>query len=173
MIDRVGIAPGGRRPITAARAQAVALALAAVVMAQVGEAAGELAPGLVALSVLAGAAVAFQSAFNGRIARATGDPVAATALNVSVGLSALLLVAGATVFGAGFGSLDWPTEPWLYLGGTLGVTIVLTLAVATSVLGVLRTTLAMLAAQLVVAFGRSTGWCETTRRSQGRSPAPC
>jgi transporter family-2 protein len=49
-------------------------------------------------------------------------------------------------------SPDWPTEPWLYAGGVLGVTVVLALAAATNAIGVLRTTIAMLAAQLVAAF---------------------
>jgi transporter family-2 protein len=46
----------------------------------------------------------------------------------------------------------WPSEPILYTGGLLGVTIVLSLAIATRAVGVLRTTLAMLAAQLTAAF---------------------
>ena len=152
LVDRIGVAPGGRRPVTAARIQAALVAVAAVVVSQVGRPVGEFAPALVALVVSAGAAVAFQSAFNGRIAVATGDAVAATAVNVVVGITALAAI---VVTLAGTGHIDtpqWPGEPWLYAGGVLGATVVLSLAIATAALGVLRTTLAMLAAQLVVAF---------------------
>jgi transporter family-2 protein len=152
LVDRLGVAPGGKRPVTAARVQAMCLAVAAVVLAQVGRPVGELDPALVALVVAAGAGVAFQSAFNGRITTAVGDPIAATAVNVTVGIAALALLIGVL---AGLGQLEpvqWPTEPWLYAGGALGVTIVLSLAITTAALGVLRGTLTMLAAQLIAAF---------------------
>jgi bacterial/archaeal transporter family-2 protein len=152
LVDRLGLGPGGRRPITRARLQAVALAVAAVVLAQIGRPVGELAPGLVALVVAAGAAFAFQSAFNGRIAAATRDPVAATAVNVTVGTAALVAIVGVLALGGSLGPLEWPSEPWLYTGGALGVTVVLSLAIATAALGVLRATLAMLAAQMITAF---------------------
>ena len=150
LVDRLGVSPGGKRPITARRVQAVVLAVVAVVVAQVGRGAGEVDPALVALVVAAGAGVAFQSAFNGRITAAVADPVAATAVNVTVGSVALAVVAIPLV-----GDLEpvtWPSEPWLYVGGALGVAIVLSLAIASAAIGVLRTTLAMLAAQLITAF---------------------
>lgn len=152
LVDRIGVAPGGQRPITAARVQSVLLAIAAVLLAQVGRPVGEFAPALVVFVVAAGAASAFQSAFNARIAMATGDPVAATALNVAVGLAALVAIITVVAIAGRVGSLHWPTEPWLYTGGALGVTVVLSLAIATAALGVLRATLAMLAAQLIAAF---------------------
>jgi transporter family-2 protein len=151
-VDRLGIAPGGRRPITRARVLSVALAMAAVGLAQAGRPVGDLAPALVVLVVAAGAAAAVQSACNGRITSAIGDPVAATALNVAVGIVCLTGIAGASALAGALESPAWPREPWLYAGGVLGVTIVLALAAATSAIGVLRTTLAMLAAQLISAF---------------------
>jgi bacterial/archaeal transporter family-2 protein len=151
-VDWLGIAPGGRRPITRARVSSVAIAMAAVILAQVGRPVGELAPAFVAFVVAAGAASALQSACNGRIAMAIGDPFAATALNVAVGSVCLASIAGGLALSGSIGAPDWPTEPWLYAGGLLGVTIVLALAAATAAIGVLRTTLAMLAAQLVSAF---------------------
>jgi transporter family-2 protein len=152
LVDRIGIAPGGQRPITAARVQAVILAAAAVVLAQIGRPVGEFTPGLVAFVVAAGAAFAFQAAFNGRIALATGDPVAATALNVTVGIAALAAIIGVLAAVGRLDPLHWPSQPWLYTGGALGVTVVLSLAIATAALGVLRVTLVMLAAQMIAAF---------------------
>jgi transporter family-2 protein len=152
VVDRVGIAPGGRRPITRSRVASVVLAMTAVGLAQVGRPLGEASPLLVAFVVAAGAASALQSACNGRITAAIGDPAAATALNVIVGTVCLASVALAAALAGAIDRPQWPTEPWLYAGGVLGVTIVLALAVATASIGVLRTTLAMLAAQLVGAF---------------------
>jgi transporter family-2 protein len=152
LVDRLGVSPGGVRPVTAPRVQAVVLAAVAVVLAQTGQPVGDFAPGLVAFSVFAGAAVAFQSAFNGRIASATGDAVAATAVNVTVGTIALGLIVGGLSAAGELGALDWPGEPLLYSGGALGAAIVLSLAAASAALGVLRATLTMLGAQLLAAF---------------------
>ncbi|HYD09821.1 MAG TPA: DMT family transporter [Acidimicrobiales bacterium] len=152
LVDALGLAPGDRRPLTAARVAGSVLALSAVVIAQVGRNAGEVSPGLVAFVVLAGVAVSFQSAGNARLARAAGDPLAATVLNSSVGTIALAAVVLGGVLAGGDTGLDWPGSPWLYLGGLLGVGIVLALAVAAAEVGVLESTLAVLAAQLVCAF---------------------
>lgn len=152
VVDRAGLAPGGRRAVTSTRLQAALLAIAAVVVSQIGRPAGEVAPALVALVVAAGAALSFQSAFNGRIAAATGDAFAATAVNVMVGVAALGAIVGAVTATGHVDAPDWPTEPWLYAGGFLGVTVVVSMATAARALGVLRTTLVMLAAQLVAAF---------------------
>jgi transporter family-2 protein len=152
LVDRLGVSPGGVRPLTAPRVQAVVLAAAAVVLAHAGQPVGEFAPGLVAFSVAAGAAVALQSAFNGRIASVTGDAVAATAVNVTVGTVALAVIVGALGAAGELGALHWPGEPWLYSGGALGAAIVLSLAAASAALGVLRATLTMLGAQLLAAF---------------------
>jgi transporter family-2 protein len=152
LVDRLGVGPGGARPLSAARVQAALVAVAAVVVSQIGRPVGEFAPALVTFVVTAGAAFAFQSAFNGRIAAATGDAFAATAVNVTVGLAALAATVGALALAGRVGAPHWPAQPWLYTGGVLGITIVLSLAIATRALGVLRATLAMLAAQLVTAF---------------------
>jgi bacterial/archaeal transporter family-2 protein len=152
VVDRLGVGPGGRRPVTGARLQAAVVAVAAVVVSQIGRPVGEFAPGLVAFVVAAGAALAFQSAFNGRITAATGDAFAATAVNVTVGIAALVAIVAAVSLAGHVDAPHWPAEPWLYAGGFLGVTVVLSLAFVTPVLGVLWATLVMLAAQLIAAF---------------------
>jgi transporter family-2 protein len=152
LADHLGVGPGGAQPVIAARMQAAVIAVAAVVVSQLGRPVGEFAPVLVTFVVAAGAASAFQSAFNARIARGVGDAFAATAVNVVVGLAALGATVGVLAAGGQFDAPQWPTQPWLYTGGVLGVTIVLSLAIATAGLGVLRATLAMLASQLTAAF---------------------
>ena len=152
IVDRLGVGPGGPRPVIPARVASAAIAVTAVFVSQVGRPVGEFAPGLVACVVAAGGASAFQAAFNARIARAVGDAFAATAVNVVVGLTALVVVATVLAGAGHFDTPRWPSEPWLYAGGVLGVTIVLSLAISSAGLGVLRATLAMLAAQLTAAF---------------------
>lgn len=152
LVDRLGVGAGGVRPIVPARVQAAVLAIVAVVVSQLGRPVGELAPALVLLVVSAGAVSAFQSAFNGRIATAVGDPFAPTAVNVSLGLTVLAVIVAVQATAGRLDAPAWPTEPWLYVGGFLGVGIVLSLAIASGALGVLRATLAMLAAQLTTAF---------------------
>ncbi|MEY2434083.1 MAG: bacterial/archaeal transporter family-2 protein [Acidimicrobiaceae bacterium] len=152
LVDRFGIGPGGVRHVIAARAVAALIAIAAVAVSQIGRPVGEFAPALVLFVVAAGAASAFQSAFNARIATAVGDAFAATAVNVAVGFTALSASVAVLAAAGRLPTLHWPTEPWLYVGGILGVTIVLSLAVASAALGVLRATLAMLASQLTTAF---------------------
>ncbi len=151
-VDLLGIGPGGRRPVTAPRIQAAIAAIAAVAGSQLGRPVGEFAPALVALVVASGAALAFQSAFNGRIAATTGDAFAATAVNVVVGFIALLAIVAVLALRGDVTAVAWPTDLWLYTGGFLGVTVVVSMAVATRALGVLGATLALLAAQLIAAF---------------------
>jgi transporter family-2 protein len=152
IVDRLGVGAGGVRPLVPARLQAALIALAAVAISQVGRPVGEFAPGLVTLVVVAGSASAFQFAFNGRITGAVGDPFAATTVNVIVGLTAISTIVAVLATAGEFGAVDWPSEPWLYAGGLLGVTIVLSLALASAALGVFRATIAMLATQLTTAF---------------------
>jgi transporter family-2 protein len=152
LVDRFGIAGGERRSISRTRVGAVGLALAAVVLSQLGQPIGDIEPALVAFVVGAGAASALQAACNARITGRIGDPMAATTVNVVVGTVCL---AGIALSGFVSGVIEppqWPADLWLYLGGALGVSIVLALAAASAAIGVLRTTIAMLAAQLVGAF---------------------
>lgn len=149
-VDHLGITLGPPRRITLRRGQAAALAVAAIVLAQLERPSGDVAVGYLLLVIAAGGAVAFQSAFNARVIVATGDFVAATAVNVAVGTAVLVAVAAAA--GVGVRGAPWPLEPWRYAGGLLGVTIVFSLALATVAAGVLRSTVIVLAAQLATAF---------------------
>jgi transporter family-2 protein len=152
LVDRLGIGAGEPHPLAAARVLAAGLAVVAVVVSQLGRPVGELAPALVLLVVVAGAGAAVQSAFNGRIAAAVGDPFAPTAVNVSVGGLAIVTLTSVTAISGGIDPPAWPHQWWLYVGGFLGVTIVVSVAASAAALGVFRATVAMLAAQLSAAF---------------------
>jgi bacterial/archaeal transporter family-2 protein len=148
LVDKVGLGPAGRQPVTARRTGAAALAVAAVVVAVSGHfGSGSFAFGLVVLCVAAGAAVSVQSALNGQVGRATGSAVAASWLNFAVGFPVLLLVVAA-LLSAGTRYPAPPHEWWLYTGGLFGVAFVTVVAAVVRTIGVLVVTLATVAGQV-------------------------
>ncbi|MFE9690993.1 DMT family transporter [Micromonospora sp. NPDC005806] len=144
-VDRAGLAPVGRLPLTGPRVAGALLGVAAVTLAQLGRPVGDLAVGLVLLAVVGGLAVALQSALNGRVS-AAGTTAAGIAVNFAVSTPAILVVAA--LAGAFAAWPRWPGQWWLYGGGLLGVGIVLSLLVGVRAVGVLRTGLALVAGQL-------------------------
>ncbi len=150
-VDRVGVGPGGRRPLTGPRAVGALLCLVAVAVSLLGGGARQAAPLLVALVVATGFATALQQALNGRVRAATGDAGVATLLNFAVGGLALLAALGVRAAGSGLHPGHWPglDHSYLYLGGPFGVTFVAAAAAVVRVLGVLRLGLTVVAGQLV------------------------
>ncbi|GAB3060194.1 DMT family transporter [Micromonospora schwarzwaldensis] len=144
-VDRAGLAAAGRLPLTAPRVAGALLGIGAVALAQLGRPVGDLAVGLVLLSVVGGLAVALQSAFNGRVAAGVG-PAAGLAVNFVI--STTVIGAVAVLVGSFADQPRWPTQWWLYVGGLFGVGIVLALLVGVRAAGVLRTGLALVAGQL-------------------------
>lgn len=146
-VDRAGLAPVGRLTLTAPRVAGAVLAVGAVTLAQFGRPIGELATGSLLLAVGAGVAVAVQSAINARIS-AVGGTAAGTTVNFVVGTSAMLVAAALLGAFTRLGSMAWPREWYLYVGGALGVSIVVVTLVSVQAVGVLRTGLAVIAGQL-------------------------
>lgn len=145
-VDRTGLAPVGRLPFTVPRVAGALLGVAAVALAQLGRPVGDLAVGVLLLSVGGGLAVALQSALNARVAVVSGA-AASTAVNFVTGTVVILAVAG--LLGAfGRAASGWPGQWYLYTGGLLGVTIVASLLLGVRAVGVLRTGLALVAGQL-------------------------
>ncbi|MFI6226920.1 DMT family transporter [Micromonospora echinospora] len=144
--DRAGLAPVGRLSLTGPRIAGALLGLAAVTLAQLGRPVGELAVGPLLLAVAGGLAVALQSALNGRVSAAVGTG-AGTAVNFVV--STVAIFAAAAVAGTLTRSpASWPGDWYLWTGGLLGVTIVVTLLVGVRSVGVLRTGLVLVGGQL-------------------------
>ena len=93
--DRLGVGPGGRRPITVPRVAAAILCIIGVgiaVSGDFGDARVSLALLLLAL-VAGGGLVAFQQGLNGRVSVAAGSPFVAAGVNFIVGTAALLVIA--------------------------------------------------------------------------------
>ncbi|TCK00889.1 transporter family-2 protein [Nocardia alba] len=157
VVDRLGLAPNGRTPITAWRIFAAALGIAGVVLSVGGGSApATVATGvpdipalLIVLPALAGIGLAWQQAINGRVG-ATGGPFAATLINFAVGLTALLLLDLHTLSDTGLPD-EFPTNPRLYTGGLIGVAFIALASVTVGLIGVLLLGLTSVAGQLVTA----------------------
>ena len=170
VVDRIGIAPGGRRPITAPRVAGAVLAFAAVLLSAQGKNA-EVRPLIIALVTAAGLSGAVQQAANGHLRRHADEVLVAVLCNFVVGTVALALVCLLLMSRGELGDLAWPGMPlWIYTGGFLGVVFVLTTTAAVRLLGVLRITLSVVAGQLLGALIVDNVWAEASRPS-GRTYA--
>ena len=151
-VDRTGIGPGGVVHVTAIRVVAAVLTTVAVAVAAGSRGwSGDFSWGYVGLALVAGAAVAFQAAFNGRVSMVTGRPTVAALVNFIVGFTGLVVVMVAllTAGGRQWGSLpSVSSHGWLYLGGPLGVVFVVSAAWSVRALGVLLFSLVVIAGQL-------------------------
>jgi len=147
-VDRIGLGPAGPQAVSARRVGGAALAIvAALVAAGPGLSLGSFALAAALVAVAAGTAGATQSAMLGRLGVASGQPLAAVWVNF-VGATATLagVVAIATARGA-----TWQVPPasWHWLGGPLGLVVVVTIVWTVPRAGVLLATLAMTAGQLL------------------------
>jgi bacterial/archaeal transporter family-2 protein len=152
-VDRWGFGPSGPVPLTVARVLAAVLATVAVWVGSGGRAETGSAPlGFLLLALAAGGAGSVQVALNGRVSAATGQPTVAALVNFTVGLSVLLtiLLVQQTVSPEAVGSLaPLRDEPWLLVGGAMGVWFVVSSAWAVRALGVLLLSLVVLAGTLI------------------------
>ncbi len=150
LVDRLGIGPAGPQPITRVRVLAAVGAVAAVVISVSDRFTAPAAVALAALPLVAGLALSWQQAVNGRVGQAAGGPLPATLVNFAVG-TAVLLVVGA-VSAAARGLPDTlPGQPWLYVGGSLGIPVVALGVLAVRWIGVLLLGMSTVAGQILAA----------------------
>jgi transporter family-2 protein len=149
VVDRLGIGPGGVRPLTWPRVIGAGLMVVSVVLAMSGGIRTDVPAVLLVLPVVAGIAMGLQQAFNGRVTQHTGKFMVATLGNFVVGTTALVVAAilHALVVGHGPGRL--PAEPVLYLGGAIGVAFIAMAAYLAGPLGVLTLAMSTIAGQIV------------------------
>lgn len=168
VVDRVGLGPSGPRAVSRGRVVGAVITVAAVVLTVSGrltgsEGLGAAALALAVLPLLAGAAVSWQQAVNGRVSEVAG-PVATAVNNFAVGLVALLVLLAATLLLPGElrGAPGLADGWWLYCGGPLGVAFIALTAALVKVHGVLVLGLCVVAGQVVasVALDALTGAAE-------------
>ncbi|MEU6020376.1 DMT family transporter [Micromonospora sp. NPDC047134] len=148
-VDRAGIGPGGRQPVTGTRLAGAVLTVVAVLLAVGGRGLEPETLGLIALPLIAGIGVAWQQAVNGWVRVASGSTLTATGVNFAVGTSVLLVAFAVSLGVRGVPSGSLPTEPWLYLGGLVGVSFIAVAAAVVRLIGVLVLGLATIAGQVI------------------------
>ena len=144
LVDRVGIGPVGQHPITLPRVIGVAIALVAVIVGA-GGTGGDLHIWLLVLCALTGAGTAVQQAALGHMARATGQPVLAAAINTGTAGIAIWIVA--LVLTGGTAPGGWSAPPSHWIGGLFGASVLVLLSIGGRSLGVLRLMLGFVAGQ--------------------------
>ena len=112
---------------------------------------------MLVMPVIAGAGIAWQQATNGRLRQRVGTPLTATLVNFFGGTVVLVIAAAVHVALVG-APAALPTEPWLYLGGVIGVTYIFMSAALVVHTGVLLLGLGTVAGQLVTAFALDALW---------------
>ncbi len=158
LVDRLGIGPAGRKPVTASRVIGCVLTIAAVAWAVsprfTGTSGAESDGGPAALlvplllPVAAGFLMSFQQAMNGTATVHYGTPIAATLVNFIAGTVVLWSAYAVKVSVAGPGN-PLPAEWWYYIGGPMGCVFIGLGALLVRSLGVLVTGLGMIAGQLL------------------------
>ena len=149
-VDRVGLGPAGKQPITTQRVVSALLAIAAVALAVSDRLrSGSLSIVAVLFALSAGVLIAVQSAINGRVAREARNPMSATFLNFLLGTIALGVAFGVSW---AFTDLD-PSNPtgapwWAYLGGMIGIVFIAIAVWVVPIVGVLMFALSTIAGQL-------------------------
>lgn len=151
VVDRLGLGPAGHQPVTVTRVVSAVAAVAAVVVAVSDRLAAPTALGLAALPLLAGFALSWQQAVNGRVAVAARGPLPAALVNFTAG-TAVLVAASAAVLAARGLPATFPPQAWLYGGGLLGIPVIALAAVVVRWIGVLLLGLATVAGQIVTAL---------------------
>lgn len=152
LVDKAGIGPAGKQPVTIMRIGAAILGIVGVLVSVLGQdSTGQFAFGAVLISFAAGALVSTQPALNGQIANHTGQPAAATMVNFIVGFITLVVVY-AVAHQVNPQSFNVPPMPWenpvIWLGGPFGVMFVLTASFMAKTLGVFLFTLTSVVGQL-------------------------
>ncbi|GEB45098.1 hypothetical protein MTE01_10430 [Microbacterium testaceum] len=136
VLDRIGYGPAGVVPVTVRRLIGALLAIAGVVVCLSGDALGGVPLWMLVVPAIAGAGVAWQQGTNGRLRVRVESPLTATLVNFIGGTVVLLIAAGVHVAIVGT-PRTVPTEPWLYIGGAVGVIYIFLSSVVVRRTGVL------------------------------------
>ncbi len=151
LLDRAGFGPAGVVAVTVPRLFGGALALVAVSLALAGDGLAGVPLWMVVLPVVAGAGIAWQQATNGRLRQRVRTPLTATLVNFTGG-TILLAIAAVVHVGIVGAPQSLPTEPWLYLGGALGVVYIALSAAIVQYTGVLMLGLGTVVGQLLTSI---------------------
>lgn len=148
LFDRMGLGPAGPQRPTRRRVVGAVLVLAAVGLSMADKLGGGFPYLLLLLPLVAGVCVSWQQAVNGHVKNAAGSAYAGTFFNFAAGTGALSVIFLVHAVAAGVPS-RLPAEPYLYLGGLVGVSFITIAVAAVQKLGVLLLGLCTITGQLV------------------------
>lgn len=157
VLDRAGYGPAGVVAVTVPRLIGGALALVAVGVSLQGDVLQRIPLWMLLLPLVAGVGIAWQQATNGRLRQRVGTPLTATLVNFIGGTILLLVAAVVSVLWRGAPAAA-PTEPWLYVGGAIGVFYIFLSAALVVHTGVLLLGLGTVAGQLLTALVIDVVW---------------
>ena len=151
VMDRLGIGPAGQKPVTLARLAGAFLGVSAVFITSVGSTWTHSVTLGIIVPVICGVGVSWQQAANGRLTAAGENAWATTLINFSVGFG-LLLAATAIILGITRPVLEFPADPWLYIGGPVGIVFIAIASIVVREIGILVYGLCATTGQLVSAL---------------------
>ena len=151
LIDARGIGTVAPKRVSVARAVGSAVALIAVIVSVGPQVNGHAPLWMLLMPLVVGLFLGWQQAVNGQVKSLAGSAVTATFFNF-VGGTLLLLVA--EIIHASVEGLpsSFPTSPYLYTGGIVGVVFIAGFAVVTPIIGVLLQSLAAVSGQLIMSL---------------------
>ncbi|MFE5407741.1 DMT family transporter [Microbacterium sp. NPDC056569] len=166
LLDRAGIGPAGVVAVTPARLVGGALAVLAAAVSLAGGV--HAPPVLLVLPFLVGAGIAWQSAVNGRLRQRVGTPLTATLVNF-IGGTAVLGAAELIHTAVAGPPASFPSDPWLYVGGVIGVTYIFLAAALVPYTGVLLLGLGTVVGQVVTSVMIDAVWPTAAAPTLGAS----
>ncbi|WP_210480026.1 DMT family transporter [Naasia sp. SYSU D00948] len=150
VFDWIGLAGRPHKP-SLLRVVGSILAIAAVAFGAVTAEDANIDLLLIAMAFVSGLGLAAASGATGRLHGAAGSAMTAGMINHMLGLTIVVVILLATAPGD-FSGFQFPAEPWLYVGGAIGVVGVAAGAILVQRLGVLLLGLGMVAGQLLGAL---------------------
>jgi len=150
LIDRIGVGTMAPKPFTAQRVVGALLAICAVGWAVSDRLHGDVPWWMLVLPLLAGIGTGWQQAVNGQVREYSGSVLTASFVSFLGGTVALAVAAGVHIAIVGAPE-PLPANPWLYVGGLLGVVFIAGSAALVRTTGVLLFGLATIAGQLTTA----------------------
>ena len=152
LVDKLGISPSGKKPVTLLRVSTALLTLVGVTIAVLPKLSqGKFSFIYIILALLTGVIVSFQQAINGRLNVVAQRPIVTAWFNFAAGTALLLVfLAVNLLLGGKVGSL--PGNPLMYAGGPIGLTFIAISAYTIKELGVLNFIMFSVAGQVVTAL---------------------
>ncbi len=149
IIDARGIGTIGAKPVTVTRLVGAALALVAVLISALPQLRTDAHVWLIVFPLAVGLLLGVQQALNGQIKTLANSATSATFFNFVYGTALLGVIAAIDLAFAGFPK-SFPSSPFLYIGGLLGVLFIAAFALAIPIIGVLLQSMAAVSGQLLM-----------------------